>query len=259
VKLAALQAVLDTEKLWSIAVSGGIDSMTLATIAHQYLPHKPQMYHATSPAVSKRETDRIRNHAALEKWNLTVIDAGEFEDEKYRSNPINRCYFCKAHLYESIFRAISKSNRQIASGTNLDDQNDFRPGLQAARQFSVRHPLVDAEIDKEGVRDLARYLGLSFSELPAQPCLSSRVETGIRIESRDLQFIDKVESLLRAQSSGQSIIRVRLKRGGILVETDCDKSNWPELGELASRQSKESGYKFLGIREYRRGSSFVGK
>ena len=103
------------------------------------------MVHARSPAVPLAATQRVRELAAQEGWNLEEINAGEFVDRDYRTNPYNRCYFCKSSLYRSI-RALTE--RRIASGANVDDLSDYRPGLQAAAEQNVVHPFIDAGIDK---------------------------------------------------------------------------------------------------------------
>jgi uncharacterized protein len=178
----------------AVAVSGGVDSLTLATLAHRLAPGAALMVHAVSPAVPGEATARVRAEAAREGWDLRVIEAGEFADPAYRANPVNRCFFCKTNLYGAVRQV---TDRQILSGANRDDLGEYRPGLDAAREHGVRHPYVEAGFDKAAVRALARGLGLgAVAELPAAPCLSSRVETGIAIEPEILSFIHSVEQLV---------------------------------------------------------------
>jgi uncharacterized protein len=239
----------------AIAVSGGIDSMTLAFIAHRFLKRPVRMVHAVSPAVPATATLRIKDYAAREGWSLSLVDAGEFSDPSYRANPVNRCYFCKSNLYDRI-RDLSEG--PIASGTNLDDLADFRPGLKAAEERRVVHPFVEAEIRKAGIRALARFHGLTdISELPAQPCLSSRVETGIAIEARDLEFIDRVERAVRHEISELANVRCRLTREGVVLEignVDCEPRR---LSEFTAEMCREAGRRFAGVRPYRQGSAFI--
>ena len=163
----------------AIAVSGGIDSLTLACVAADLIPDSV-IFHAVSPAGPEAATARVRTFAQDRGWHLNVIDAGEFSDMHYRANPVNRCFYCKTNLYGSI---AAKTKSPILSGTNLDDLDDVRPGLIAAKDHNVQHPYVDAGIDKPGLRRIARDLGLGdIADLPAAPCLSSRVLTGLRIE-----------------------------------------------------------------------------
>jgi uncharacterized protein len=240
----------------AIAVSGGIDSMTLAFIAHRFLDRQPMMVHAVSPAVPVEATLRIRDYAAREGWRFSLVDAGEFADPSYRANPVDRCYFCKSNLYDRV-RGLSYG--VIASGTNLDDLGDFRPGLKAAEERRVVHPFVEARIGKEGIRQLARWHGLTdIAELPAQPCLASRVETGIRIEANDLAFIDAAERHIREHVSALANVRCRLTRLGVVLEIggqgDCD---FARLAELATSFCKEAGRQFAGVKPYRQGSAFI--
>jgi uncharacterized protein len=216
-QLDALHRSLEDCRPAAIALSGGVDSMTLAYIAHQRLAADVAMFHAVSPAVPASATDRVKAYAEREGWTLTVLDAGEFADERYMANPANRCFFCKSNLYGTL---ASVTERQLLSGTNLDDLGDWRPGLKAARAEGVRHPFVDAEIDKTTVRRLAAQFGLNdLAELPSAPCLSSRIETGLRIDPTLLPAIDRIEILLRERLKPKTV-RCRLRKGGVVIELD---------------------------------------
>jgi len=218
-ELAALESVLDGMQRIAVAVSGGVDSLTLAAFAHRQLPQRVEMFHAVSPAVPGEGTARTRELAAREGWNLRVIDAGEFDDASYRANPVNRCFYCKSSLYGAI-RPLTDT--QIVSGTNLDDLGEYRPGLIAAREHGVRHPFVEAAMGKAKVRALARELGLGeVAELPSSPCLSSRVETGIAIDPRVLANIHATEQRVSAELSPRTV-RCRVRATAVVVELDPD-------------------------------------
>ena len=215
--LDRLHAALGDMGEVAVAVSGGIDSLTLATAAHRARPGGVTMHHATSPAVPPEATDRTRALAAAEGWPLDVFDAGEFADPAYRANPVNRCFFCKTSLYGAV---AGRTARQIVSGTNMDDLGEYRPGLDAARARGVRHPFVEAGIDKRMVRALAAELGLgALAELPSAPCLSSRIETGIRIEASVLVMVHAAETLVAARLSPRTV-RCRVRAGGVVIELD---------------------------------------
>lgn len=258
-KEAALASILAALNSPLIAVSGGVDSMTLAHLAHRH-SRDARMVHAISPAVPPAATERVRTYASKQGWALSTIDAGEFADPRYRANPVDRCYFCKLNLYGEIARRFDGT---IASGTNMDDLGDFRPGLKAAKQEGVRHPFVEAGLAKSDVRALARSRGLNdLAELPAAPCLSSRVETGIAIEPAALALIDAVEIRLR-DALGLAALRCRIAARGIRLELEYEA-----LGDYLSphraslRESIEAmivgaGYDFLGAGPYRRGSAFL--
>jgi len=222
--LDGLRPVFEDLGTVAVAVSGGVDSMTLASVARRALgPGAMLAVHAVSPAVPSAATDRVRSQADREGWPLRIIEAGEFDDPRYRANPVNRCFFCKTNLYGAI---ANVTDWPIVSGANLDDLGEYRPGLDAARDHGVRHPYVEAGLDKAAVRRLARDLGLAtIAELPSAPCLSSRIETGLRVEPETLQFIGAVERLVvarvKAKASTQAV-RCRVRASGIVVELDPD-------------------------------------
>lgn len=255
--LARLEAVIAELPPLAVAVSGGVDSMTLASVAHRGAKATPLMIHAVSPAVPGAAQALIENHAAIEGWDLRLINAGEQDDPSYRANPFDRCYFCKTNLYSTMRGA---TDRLIASGTNLDDLAEHRPGLIAAREHDVVHPFVMAGIDKAGIRAIARHLDFTaFAELPAQPCLASRIETGIAIDPRDLAFIDRTERNVREQLGGDETVRVRVRRNGVHLEIGRALNLAEELAlnglmvELCAAEARL----FAGIAAYRTGSAFV--
>lgn len=256
-----LEAALRAGGEGVVAVSGGVDSLTLAAFAHGVLGGKARLVHAVSPAVPAEATARVREFAAKRGAALTVLDAGEFADEAYRANPSNRCYFCKSHLYDAI---RARFETVILSGTNFDDLSDYRPGLLAARERGVRHPFVEAGLTKARVRELARQLGLGgIAELPSAPCLSSRVETGIRIEAPALALIDAVETELR-QAMMPETVRCRVRRRGVIVELDeasllrlppGDRVQWTERISARALAAGLSGV--VGFEPYGQGSAFL--
>ena len=259
---AALESTLHGAPTFAVAVSGGVDSMTLAVVAHRHLgAGRVSMFHAVSAAVPPEATARIAGYAAQEGWALHTIDAGEIGDPRYVSNPANRCYFCKTNLYGTI---AAGTEAQLLSGTNTDDLGDFRPGLIAAREHTVRHPYVEASIDKAGVRAIARLLDLDdVAELPAAPCLSSRVETGIAIDPNSLVAIHAAERLLSAELSPETV-RCRLRAEGVVVELDARAlSRFEAYGRLDSdRLRARIGELFAGgppvrFTAYERGSAFL--
>jgi pyridinium-3,5-biscarboxylic acid mononucleotide sulfurtransferase len=243
----------------AIAVSGGVDSMTLAAFAHRLWRDggmgSVEMIHAVSPAVPPAATERVRARAERDGWRLTVTGTGEFDDKRYRDNPVNRCYFCKTNLYDRI-RLLTGS--VVASGANLDDLGDYRPGLLAASERAVVHPYIEAGMDKASVRVLARRLGLDeVAELPAQPCLASRVETGIVIDPDDLAFIDLVETRLAAKAPAGMALRCRVTHAGIAIEAGGDAADAAALADLAEELCRTHGRRLVGIGPYRRGAMFV--
>jgi uncharacterized protein len=255
--LTQLFAALDRV---AVAVSGGVDSMTLAHLVHRHYGGRAHMIHAVSPAVPAEATARVRAHAERHGWALALIDAGEFADPRYRANPVDRCYFCKSNLYGRI---AGTHAGVILSGTNTDDLGDYRPGLKAAAEHGVRHPFVEAGMAKSDVRVFARALGLDdVAELPAAPCLASRIETGIGIDPDDLALADEVERRLRAEL-GASDLRCRITARGVRLELGGDGLQRLDAPRGAATRAAvealiaQSGRAFLGYAPYRRGSAFL--
>lgn len=247
----ALKAILTDIGEVAIAVSGGVDSMTLAYLAVES-GARAEMFHAVSPAVPEAATARVKAHADAAGWRLRIIGAGEFDDPKYVENPVNRCYFCKSNLYTRIRAA---TDAIICSGANTGDLGDYRPGLGAAAEQNVRHPFIEAGIDKPMIRALAAERGLAdLAELPAQPCLASRVETGIAINADDLALVDAVETRLAAKL-GAGDIRCRVTHSGVRVELP-EAALGADLTDIAD-MVQATGRVFAGTAPYKRGSAFL--
>jgi uncharacterized protein len=255
---APLQAALNAPGQLTIALSGGIDSLTLSAAAALARGSGDMtLCHAVSPAVPMAATARVHRFAAERGLRLKIVDAGEFDDAAYRDNPVNRCYFCKSNLYDTL----SRLGTIVAAGTNLDDLSDYRPGLVAAGEHNVVHPFVEAKMTKQDVRALARTLGLGdLSELPASPCLASRIETGLRVEPADLQVIDHVEEALRT-ALGNITLRCRLLRLGWVIEIEpavfagLTNLHRDDLRALVGSISQDD--RPISLRSYEKGSAFV--
>lgn len=266
-KLGELKKVLERTGPIAVAVSGGVDSMTLAVVAHRVNP-ECQMFHALSPAVPNQATARVKHYADQEGWDLRLINAGEIHDPNYVANPVDRCYYCKTNLYDTV---CDSTTLMVVSGTNKDDLGDYRPGLIAAEEHKVRHPYVEAGIDKSEIREIARSLGLTdLQDLPAAPCLSSRITTGIAIDEKLLPVINEVEESL--WQSLQLIlpikgVRCRIRVDEVAIEIDAHQdidasSDYArEAKDIVSTLFRKHGYEqylqTISIEPYKRGSAFL--
>ena len=252
-----LVEILDKQPELAIALSGGVDSMVLAHVTHSLARTAMTAFHAVSPAVPGMATARVQAHAKRYGWTLQLINAQELEDPSYRDNPVNRCFYCKTNLYDRI---RAETGLRIASGTNVDDLSDFRPGLEAAKQRDVLHPFVEAGLSKADIYEIANTLGLDdLVALPAQPCLASRIETGIRVDETALHFIENTETILADLLQGDGSIRCRITSEGVYVE--CEKlplgADRDRVEQRIEALCTDKGRHFAGIRSYRRGATFL--
>ncbi|WP_413738418.1 hypothetical protein ACL2XP_08995 [Sodalis sp. RH21] len=260
--LNRLQAVLRGIGTCTVAVSGGIDSMLLAFVAQRMMGDGALIGHACSAAVPKADTLRVNAYAERYGWRVAWVDTGEMSHDAYRANPVNRCYYCKSCLYQ---RLRSLDCGQVVSGTNLDDLDDYRPGLIAAREQEIRHPYIEAGVDKTAIRHMARLLKLTdLQDLPASPCLSSRVETGINIDPRQLGLIERVEAWARAEIPARTI-RLRVRRSALVLELDSETlaQLTPErrvtISACIAVMADDCGLRLpVALADYRRGAAFVG-
>jgi uncharacterized protein len=207
-----------------VAFSGGVDSSVVAAIAARALGDTALAVTAVSPAVAQGELDgarRVVRHIGIAH---EVVNTDELARAGYRANGPDRCYFCKTELYDVLSGlATARGYATLLSGANADDAGDWRPGLKAAAEHGVRHPLLDANVTKQQVRELAHHLSLPSAEKPATPCLASRIPYGTAVDPETLHRIDEAERNVRAL--GFPILRVR--HHGILGRLEVDQEDLP--------------------------------
>ncbi len=203
-----LRAQLTTHAPLLIAYSGGVDSAYLLAEAHAALGERALGAIADSPSLPRQALADALAVAAQIGAKVEVVRTEEMENPAYASNPVNRCYFCKAELFTKLEGlARERGFQAIAYGENADDMGHIRPGRQAAAEFSVLAPLRDAGLTKAEIRDFSRQLGLPTAEAPAQPCLSSRIPHGTPVTRHALAMVEQGEAWVR--SLGFRIFRVR--------------------------------------------------
>lgn len=195
-----------------VAYSGGVDSTCLVALAVREPGVKVLAVIADSaslPREALRGAVRVAEGIGV---SVEVVATEEFENESYLSNPPNRCYFCKAELFQKLERlGAERGFRAIAYGENADDPAELRPGSRAAAEFSVVAPLKQAGLTKAEVREISRRLGLPTHDAPAQPCLSSRIPHGTRVTREALALVEAGEAAVRG--FGFQVFRVRYVEG----------------------------------------------
>lgn len=207
-KVEKLHALFEQHAPLVIAYSGGVDSAYLLAAARAALGSRMLGVVADSASLPRQALADALALATQIGAPVEVIATEELQDERYTSNPLNRCYYCKAELFTKLDElARARGYTAIAYGENADDMRQVRPGRQAATEFSVIAPLRDAGLTKEEIRELSRELGLPTADAPAQPCLSSRIPHGSPVTIDALGMIERGEALVR--SLGFKIFRVR--------------------------------------------------
>ena len=215
-----------------VAFSGGVDSTLLAVMAHQALGPQALAVTAASPALAARELEEANSLAQRFGFRHRVINTYEMEREGYVANSSQRCYFCKTELYDRLIQlAQAEGYACVANGANLDDQGDYRPGLQAAAEHQVRSPMVEAGLTKDAVRQIALKLDIPIWDKPAQPCLSSRIPYGIPVTVETLSKVERAEDYLK----GLGLREVRARHHDKLCRVEVGEAEM----ELAFAHRKE--------------------
>lgn len=225
-----------------VALSGGVDSAVVAAAAVRALGDGARAVTGDSPSVPRAELAAAVRLAQVIGICHSVVRTAEFEDPDYLKNDGSRCYYCKSELYGAI---ALEAREVLVSGANLDDVGDYRPGLTAAAERGVRHPLQEAGFTKDDVRRLARDWNLPVADKPASPCLSSRVAPGVAVTPERLGRIEAAEAYLR--SLGVFDCRVRHHEGD-LARVELSESDLPRFLHSSARLELTKKLHDLGFR-----------
>ena len=241
-----------------VAFSSGVDSTFLLKVAHDLLGEKAIAVTARSCSFPKRELEEATAFCASEGIRQIVVDSEELSIEGFRRNPPNRCYLCKQELFTKILQiAAANGIAYVAEGSNLDDNGDYRPGLQAVAELGIKSPLREAQLTKAEIRRLSKELGLPTWEKPSFACLASRFVYGETITEEKLSMVDKAEQ--RLLDMGFRQVRVRVHDA--LARIEIEPSAFSKLleGNTAAeldRYLRELGFAYvsLDLGGYRTGS-----
>jgi uncharacterized protein len=233
-----------------VAFSGGVDSTFLLAVARDVLPKTALLaVTGTSLIFPEREVAEAKRLAGLLDVEHLLVHTEEMDNPTFRSNPIDRCYFCKGELF-SEFKRIAQSRQisWVAEGSTVDDLSDHRPGRRAIKELQIRSPLEEAGLKKDEIRLLSKKLNLPTWNKPSLACLASRFPYGEPINETGLKMVDQAEAFL----SELGFRQVRVRFHGPLARIEVPKGDIerfldPEVRNRANQRLKTIGFTYVAL------------
>jgi uncharacterized protein len=247
-KYNSLQKILKKLDKVIVAYSGGVDSTLLLKVAVETLgAEKVLACIAEGPSLPQSQYLQAVERAKNMGVDVRTVKPNELADVAYSANKADRCFHCKLHLYGILAGIAREQNFNcVICGCNFDDKDDFRPGNRAAEVFGVRCPLMEAKLNKVDIRNLSRQLGLPTADIPASPCLASRIAYGLEITEQRLKQVEEAEEVMR----GLGLVEFRVRHHDTIARIEVHQEDFEKVMTNRSRiveKLQELGFKYVTI------------